>query len=291
MATPAPTTTPRRPPASRRRERQLSVPAIAAISLGIAGTLILTFVAYLYGASTLQQHRSQDTMYGALRPQLANALAPIGGPIALGTPIAILTVPAIGVRQVVVEGTRSDELMKGPGHRRDTAFPGQAGVSLVMGRRGTFGAPFAHLNQLRTGDAAVVTTGQGNSVYLVADVRHSDKPSRPLIGANRLVLVTADSAFRPSGTIVVTLLMKGNPFPTAGQLSRITPSESALAGDTSAALLLVLWGQALLLGLAGTVYCYQQFGRWPTYLAAMPVLLAILWNVFEALARFLPNVM
>ena len=33
-----------------------------------------------------------------------------------------------------MEGTSSGTLMSGPGHRRDTPFPGQAGVSVIVGR-------------------------------------------------------------------------------------------------------------------------------------------------------------
>ena len=51
---------------------------------------------------------------------------------------------------VVVEGTTPGEPDAGPGHLRDTPLPGQAGVSVVFGRRATFGAPFASLPQLGT---------------------------------------------------------------------------------------------------------------------------------------------
>ncbi|MFT2675577.1 hypothetical protein ACMWQR_28500, partial [Escherichia coli] len=43
-----------------------------------------------------------------------------------GVPVAILSIPQLGIDEVVAEGTTSGVLMKGPGHRRDTVLPGQA---------------------------------------------------------------------------------------------------------------------------------------------------------------------
>ena len=54
----------------------------------------------------------------------------------------MLDIPAIGIaNMVVVEGTSPENLTLGPGHLRDTPLPGQAGISVVFGRRATFGAP------------------------------------------------------------------------------------------------------------------------------------------------------
>ena len=67
------------------------------------------------------------------------------GPPRPGDPVAILSLPTIGSRSIVVEGTRSDELMCGPGHLRSSPLPGRAGNSVVFGRRTTYGAPFSDL--------------------------------------------------------------------------------------------------------------------------------------------------
>ncbi|MFI5428657.1 hypothetical protein [Aeromicrobium sp. UC242_57] len=42
---------------------------------------------------------------------------------------------------VVVEGTRNAELQDGVGHETGTVLPGQQGVSTVVGKSFTFGAP------------------------------------------------------------------------------------------------------------------------------------------------------
>ncbi len=88
------------------------------------------------------QHRSaQQQLFAGFRSDLAQTVAPLGpydlngNPLSLGDPVAIIEIDDIGLRQVVVEGTTGGTLTHGPGHRRDTPFLGQAGVSIIAGRR------------------------------------------------------------------------------------------------------------------------------------------------------------
>ena len=100
------------------------------------------FVAFLLVLSPLQQSRSQDVLYTQFRSELDAATAPFGvDPIPPGHPVALLAIPAIGVNQVVVEGTASRDLRDGPGHYRVTTLPGQLGTSVIFGRSTTYGAP------------------------------------------------------------------------------------------------------------------------------------------------------
>ena len=141
-ATPATTSTPTpcpAPPAGRQRP----VMWIFGCRLGRIGVRSLLFAGYLYGVSAQQQRRSQTLLYADLRGQLAQATAPVGAPLAQGKPMAYLHIPSIGLHQVVVEGISSGDLTQGPGHRPDSAWPGQPGVSVIAGKRATFGGPFA----------------------------------------------------------------------------------------------------------------------------------------------------
>lgn len=61
----------------------------------------------------------------------------------------------------VVEGTRVEDLKKGPGHYIRTAMPGQPGNFAVAGHRTTYGSPFFDLDDLRPGDVVYVTDRQG----------------------------------------------------------------------------------------------------------------------------------
>jgi sortase A len=204
--------------------------------------------------------------------------------------MAYLQIPSIRLHQVVVEGISSGDLMQGPGHRPDSAWPGQPGVSVIAGKRATFGGPFAELAHIPLGAPILVTTGQGRVTYTVSDIRRSDQESGPLISANRLVLVTAASPLAPEHTILVTAILQGTPQPS-GAHGALSSDERTLVGDSGAALPLALWGQLLLVAVGLTVWLALTWRKIPTYLVATPVLIAVLWMVFENGARLLPNLL
>ena len=90
-----------------------------------------------------------------------------------GRAIAIIRIPKIDVDLVVVEGTGTEQLKKGPGHYPWTAYPwddtGRVGIA---GHRTTYGAPFWSLNGLRAGDRIVLATEYGIFDYRVTHGRH-----------------------------------------------------------------------------------------------------------------------
>jgi sortase A len=259
------------------------------ISLLLLGGIALGFAGYLYGLSGVQEARAQSVLYQQLQLELANEVAPLG-PVAPGNPVAILSIPAIGVHDmVVVEGTSPLDLSQGPGHLRDTPLPGQAGVSEIFGRRATFGAPFGRLAQLRPGDEIQVITGQGYSAYRVAAVSAShqliDDPA-----PNRLILLTASSATIPTYAVTVDARMTSPaqaPLPAARTISS---AELPLAGNGGALGLVGLWGLALTAVSAAGTFAAIRWARWPAYLVLAPVVLAVLWNLYQGLAQLLPNV-
>ena len=56
---------------------------------------------------------------------------------------------AIGVNDVVVQGTDAGDLRKGPGHYPATPLPGERGTVAIAGHRTTYGAPFRHIDGLK----------------------------------------------------------------------------------------------------------------------------------------------
>lgn len=298
-------------PAPTRAERPPArpvAPALKAFYLpgamaSIVGLLLLTFVLSVSVLGSMRHARDQRTAYATLRGQLANATAPVAGIddrgrlLQPGTPVAVLDAPQIGLREVVVEGTSADVLASGPGHRRDTVWPGQAGTSVLMGRQSAYGGPFAALTDLRTGQVITVTTGQGRSAYRVTAVRRAGDPQpAPLaVGKGRLTLVTADGpAYRPTGALRVDADLVTAPFEGAGPAiatSVLPKADVAMASDTAAWILVVLWGQLLLLALAATAWARYRWGRWQTWLVAIPVIGAIGLGLSDELARTLPNLL
>jgi LPXTG-site transpeptidase (sortase) family protein len=260
-----------------------------AVALGLIALLLLGFLVYLYGFSKLSESRVQNTMYKTFKRQLDQAVAPVG-PTGLGKPVAVLDIPAINVRHViVVEGTDSRQLTKGPGHRRDTVLPGQAGVSVIYGRRATFGAPFAHLMRLNIGDTLTVTTGQGVATYVVSSFGDGDHPA-PANSDNRLVLTTADSSAVAHSTVSVSADLHTPVQPSPGGLPAIANVEKGMKANVDGSLVpLMLWAQVLLLAsVLGTVGAHR-WNRWAAYLCFVPVAIAATWSVYENAAALLPN--
>ena len=172
----------------------------------------------------------------------------------VGDPVALLTIPQVGLEQVVVEGTASGDLLAGPGHRRDTPLPGQLGTSVVYGRGATYGAPFGRLDEVLPGDEVEVVGAQGSLTFRVISVRTAGDPVPPPAEEShaRLTLVTArgDGAWgglAPGETLYVDAESDEAFSAPPGRPTGVPDSELAMANEPAAMPLLVLC-LALLLG-------------------------------------------
>jgi sortase A len=268
--------------------------------VGLVALFVAGFFVYLYGLSHASEARAQAGMFKNFVAQLQLGTAPVapsttgqnGKTISLAerTPVAVLSIPQIGLRDVVVvEGTSSRDLALGPGHVAASALPGQAGVSFIYGKAATYGAPFAHLMRLNRGDRFTVTTGQGTATYVVESFGTSAKPA-PADADNRLILETAASSFLPSSAVQVSADLVSAPQANPGDWPPITGQQIDMAVDTEDSLIpLMLWSQALLLAVIATTVAAHRWSRWGTYLLMTPVVMALLWCVYENLACLLPN--
>lgn len=283
-----------------QRAQRRPPPAAVSVFVRICLTCALlagSLVVYALWLSVIPQARAQEDLYGQLREQLAKAEAPIGGDIEPGAPVALLEVPALGLRQVVVEGTASSQMWVGPGHRRDTKLPGSPGVSHIYGHNAAFGAPFRDIAMLRPGEIIHVTTGMGEFNYRVVGVRHSNDPlpeSLPA-GRSRLTLVTAEgkgwrTGWAPNEVVYVDALIDGDP--QAGLPRTPTPistAEKPMQGDPAALIPLLLWLQLLVAAAIVATWARTRWGGTQVWIVGVPVLLAGLWGVVEAMTMVLPN--
>jgi LPXTG-site transpeptidase (sortase) family protein len=286
----APATPPAIPPAIPPAQQSTAALVVRAVSGGLCLLLLLAvgFAGYLFGLSNLSEQRAQSTQYENFAYTLSQGTAPVG-PVPEGTPVAVLDIPNLGMHAVVVEGTSARDLDNGPGHRPDTALPGQAGVSVLYGRRVTFGAPFEHLMRLELGNRITVTTGQGVATYVVSSFGDDDHPA-PANSKNRLVLVTADSIGWPRSGVSVSADLTSTPQPSPGGRPALPASQRSMSRDTDGSPLpMLLWSQALLLLAAAATVAAHRWSRWSTYVCAAPVFLAVLWNLYENVAGMLPN--
>lgn len=84
-----------------------------------------------------------------------------------GDPIGRLVVPRLGISYVVVEGTDTGSLRRGPGRDRRSFMPGEKNLVYIAGHRTTFAAPFSRIDALRPGDTVRLTMPYGTFVYVV----------------------------------------------------------------------------------------------------------------------------
>lgn len=274
--------------------------------LAIVAVLTLSFLAELTVLGNLRHDRDQAQLADQFRIELAQGpdfgLAPVGPlddankPLAAGSPVALLEIPALHLREVVVEGTSSTTMMAGPGHRRDTPLPGQVGISVIAGRRATYGEPFSSIGQLRAGDQITATTGQGKHSFKVLDVRRAGDPLPPALsrGQGRLTLVTTDGpALAPTDVLRVDANLVTTTQPRPAQLSSaVLPAADALmAGDTSGLLDLVGWSMLLVAAAVATVWVRFRTGLWQAWVIGLPVLVALGLTVSDQIAALLPNML
>jgi sortase A len=296
-------------PSVTERPIVLSIPTIGrsdryrllGTALTVFGAILLGFVLQVTALSQVVQARDQQLLIDTFRYQLANATAPIGpvGPdgrlIQQGSPVALVEIPSIHLRQVIVEGTTSDDTRSAPGHRRDTVLPGQPGASVIFGRQTAYGGPFGSIGQITVGDLIDVVTGQGTSVYRVVDVRFSGDPLPATLnaGQSRLTLVSASGLpLMPDRIVRVDALLLTAAHESPGRVlgfAALDDTELAMAPDHGALPTLVL--SLLLLTVAVVVITLSRryWGRWQTWIVGVPVLFALSSLAATNAALLLPN--
>jgi sortase A len=123
-----------------------------------------------------------------------------------GDAIGQIRFPTLDRSYYVVEGTRTEDLRRGPGHYPDTPLPGERGTTAIAGHRTTYGAPFRHIDDLRGGDAVVVSLPWGRFQYRVE--RRQIVPPTALwvkrrVRHDRLVLSACHPLYSAAERIVV----------------------------------------------------------------------------------------
>jgi LPXTG-site transpeptidase (sortase) family protein len=250
----------------------------------------------------LQHFTAQHSLYQQLRLSLAEGSTPIGQTdaqnhlVKRGTPMALLEIPQLGLREVVVEGTASRQTKVGVGHRADTPLPGQPGPSVLMGRAAAYGGVFGHLDDLKAGETFTVTTGQGRSTYKVIGVR-GPGTKLPALSATtgRLSLITARGLpFLPHQTVIVDADLVSQAFPRppiAFAPGAIDDSEQPLKGDPTRLLSLLCLLELLVLGAVGAVWARKRWSQPAMWIVFGPVLGAIGLACADRACDLLPNLM
>jgi sortase A len=114
-----------------------------------------------------------------------------GQQVHTGQGIGRIVIPSIGISYVVVQGTDTASLQKGPGHYPETGFPGEGKTIGIAGHRTTYLAPFRHINEIADGAEIRLEMPYGTFTYTVQKheiVDPSDVQIVDNVGYERLVM-------------------------------------------------------------------------------------------------------
>jgi sortase A len=123
-----------------------------------------------------------------------------------GDAIARLRVPRLDLNLVVVNGTSTSDLRRGPGRHMESFMPGEGKLVYVAGHRTTYGAPFSNIDQLEPGDKISVELPYGSVEYRVTSRRIVDDNDVSVLesrGREELVLQACHPRFFASERYLV----------------------------------------------------------------------------------------
>ena len=142
-----------------------------------AGAALLIWCAVLVSDAVMAQRSARSSLEAAAvaeRPVLPPALAPATAvpsrdpAVSRGSAIAALSIPRVHLSAVVLHGSDSQTLRRGPGHLEHTALPGDSGNMVIAGHRDSFFWPLRHVER---GDDIFVDTRKGRFHYRVTSLR------------------------------------------------------------------------------------------------------------------------
>jgi sortase A len=124
-----------------------------------------------------------------------------------GAAVGRIVIPRVGASYVVVKGTDTEDLIRGPGIYTETSFPGIRGTTAIAGHRTTYLAPFREINFLKPGNhillympyAHFTYTVTGQRVVSPSDVRAAVAD----VGYSRLVLSACTPVFTAEKRLLV----------------------------------------------------------------------------------------
>lgn len=96
----------------------------------------------------------------------------------MGDVVGILHIPKIESDLPIIEGTDEDELAKGVGHYKGTAYPLQDDQIVLSGHRDTI---FRRMGELELGDTMTVQLPYGEFVYEIVETKIVDADDRTII--------------------------------------------------------------------------------------------------------------
>jgi sortase A len=195
----------------------------------VAGLVVLLYVGTQYGLMVNDQHKleQQWAMQNSAPAASLNQAS-----TSTDDTLVRITIPKINVDAIVVEGTTGKQLMRGPGHIRSSAYPGEQGNVVISAHRDTF---FRHLVELKNGDQIQLQRGGTTYTYEVTGKKITDPNDISVIQQTdepRLTLITCYPTYyigpAPERLVVFSRLV--SPVP-AKEAAITTVSSSDVSSD------------------------------------------------------------
>lgn len=215
-----------------RLQRPLRILSTALITAGlvVGADAVLTLVwqepvTAAYGS--LQQGRAEDELQD-LEAEFSTEVEGVGSGLAeeaqvellaerfqakieQGDPIGRVKIDSIGLDAVLLNGTDTATLQKGPGRFPQTPLPGLGGTTGIAGHRTTYGAPFRKINEIADGDEIRVELPYAAFTYKVEKheiVDPSDVQVVDPVGYERVVLTACHPLYSAAQRYVVFAKLK-----------------------------------------------------------------------------------
>ena len=290
-------------PQERRRDSSGSTLLVLGQVFVAAGLTLLLFVAFEVVGTALIQQRHQAELRSHLLPVLhdPSETRAVGGPLATapphpappaGTPVAIISIPRIGLDMVVVEGTSQASLELGPGHYERTPLPGGAGNVAIAGHRTTWARPFYNLDQLRPGDPITLTSPQGTFTYRTRAskvVDPSDVDELAPTAHPTLTLTTCNPRFSASQRLVVEARLVRSSLTPSALVTFPSPRSEVTTLVPSSPVPAILLGLLSLLLVGGTIaVATRSTRRWVVWTTGGVLSMIALLATFFVASPLLP---
>jgi sortase A len=166
--------------------------------------ILASYLAWVLWGTGIYTAQQQDQLREEFQERLRD---PGPAPVIPGGAYGILKIPSIQVNEVVVEGTDTEDLKKGPGHYEKTNDPWQArGRVGIAGHRTTYGQPFWDLDKVRRGDVITLITDRGTYAYRVTrskEILPNQVGVLDPTGEPTLVLTTCTPRFSAARRLIV----------------------------------------------------------------------------------------
>jgi sortase A len=189
-------------------------PGALGILLLLTGAGLLTATGTSYARGQLARDRARAAWEAAeARAAIETATrgldAVASAAPAAGAPVARLSIPRIGLDEIVLEGV-GDELNAGPGHLPGSALPGEPGNAIISAHRDRH---FHGLDEVAVGDTIETQRGYHRTLWVVTSRRVVSREARVLFEASVPTLtLTTCWPVRYLGPAPDRLILKASPI-------------------------------------------------------------------------------